>query len=190
MDRKTALITSHSIRIVQLVSGIILIFLGFLAIIGVLAEESGEGVFAALIFCLIIILVGVALIVFSRMRRKLINDFKTYVRVLSKDPEGSISRLATSLSISESEVKENLRKMIEKQYFSNAYIDQERNRVVIKGSQNNFARNGAQVSSSTASSKKVEYVSMVCKNCGGANKIIRGKVSECDYCGSPIGEKK
>jgi len=25
-----------------------------------------------------------------------------------------------------------------------------------------------------------------CRDCGGTNKIVRGSVEECDFCGSPI----
>lgn len=35
-------------------------------------------------------------------------------------------------------------------------------------------------------SKKPVYQSCNCPNCGGINKILKGTVSECDFCGSPL----
>ena len=34
--------------------------------------------------------------------------------------------------------------------------------------------------------KKKEPRIVICKNCGGNNKILDGEVGECEYCGSPI----
>ncbi|MGX8797301.1 hypothetical protein ACR6HW_14710 [Fusibacter sp. JL298sf-3] len=33
---------------------------------------------------------------------------------------------------------------------------------------------------------KPVYQSCNCPNCGGINKILKGTVSECDFCGSPL----
>ncbi len=39
---------------------------------------------------------------------------------------------------------------------------------------------------STPSPKKSEPVVVACKGCGANNKVMRGSVGECEFCGSPI----
>jgi len=38
----------------------------------------------------------------------------------------------------------------------------------------------------TVKQTDAELVTVKCKGCGGINKIQRGAVGECEYCGSPI----
>ena len=41
----------------------------------------------------------------------------------------------------------------------------------------------------TVKQTDAELVTVKCKGCGGINKIQRGAVGECEYCGSPISEE-
>lgn len=34
--------------------------------------------------------------------------------------------------------------------------------------------------------KNKDFTSVICKGCGGINKIKRGSVEECEFCGSPV----
>lgn len=82
--------------------------------------------------------------------------------------------------------------MISKKFFVNAYIDAESNCIVFPGSNNNINAgiNTAQYNvQPNTNQPEIEYTTVTCKSCGGINKIIKGKVSECDFCGSPIKEE-
>jgi uncharacterized protein with PQ loop repeat len=176
---KAAIVISQIIEKLQLIAGIILtILFGLPAIICLFDKKTRAGV---IIVMIILTALGVLLIVFSRKRKKLINDFKTYVQRLSIDPTGSIDNLAAGLGTSQDVVKNNINLMIKKRYFSNAYIDTENNRVVFPIVLEQQPTNAAKSTQSN-----IEYISVTCKSCGGINKMVKGTASECDYCGSPL----
>jgi uncharacterized protein with PQ loop repeat len=176
---KAAIVVSQIIEKLQLIAGIIItILFGLPAIACLFDKKTGAGI---IIVMFILAALGVLLIVFSRKRKKLINDFKTYVQRLSVDPTGSIDNLAAGLGTSQDVVKNNLNMMIKKKYFSNAYIDTENNRVVFP-----IVSEQQQTNAPQASQSSIEYITITCKSCGGINKVIKGTVGECDYCGSPL----
>lgn len=115
----------------------------------------------------IIAAIGVGLIVLSRKRNKLLKKFNEYSKILSMDSTGSIENLANTISTSQDIVKENFKKMINSNYFGNAYIDEKVNRIILPQYNN-------------------ENVTVKCNNCGGINKVIKGKICACDFCGSPL----
>ena len=145
--------------------------------------------FATLIVMCVFVSIGVVLIVLSRRRKKLINNFKDYVVRLSTDPTGSIKNLAESVNTSQDVVRANLQKMIYKKYFAHAYIDEVQNRIVFPTStfHNNIPNNSQQ--SDVLIKQEAEYLAFSCNNCGGVNKIIKGKAQDCEFCGSPLNSK-
>jgi DNA-directed RNA polymerase subunit RPC12/RpoP len=182
-QNKNTLIYSRIIEKVQLCVGAFLVFVFGLGTISVAINKSGLeaitifGIFTGL---------GIWLIVLSNKRKKLINDFTTYVARLSMDPTGSIENLAQSLGMSQDVVINNLQKMIIKKYFVNAYIDSLNNRIVLEHAGDKMNSASDENASNEYNQNEEEYVSVTCKNCGGINKVAKEKVGECEYCGSPI----
>lgn len=74
--------------------------------------------------------------------------------------------------------------MIAAGFFPNGYIDTQHNKLIINN-QNNFQQNQ---NVPTQPQEAVKYVTVQCKGCGAANKIVSGTVSECEFCGSKISE--
>lgn len=184
---KTALVINQIIEKVQLVAGIIILLLfGLCTIMAFYDHELGAGGF--LQFCLVCDVIGLVLIFFSRKRRKLTVDFKKYVTALSGNETGNIDFLAAALNTSPDIVKSNIEKMIKKNLFANAYIDANSNRLVIGGKNQNAAQSRpvSPVINQTPGQQKIEYMTVNCKGCGGVNKVARGAVMECEYCGSMI----
>lgn len=176
---KAAIVVSQIIEKLQLIAGTILtILFGLPGIICLFDKKTSAG---AIIILFIFAALGILLIIFSRKRKKLINDFKTYVQILSVDPKVSIDDLASGLGTSQDVVKNNINLMIKKKYFSNAYIDTENNRVVFP-----VVSEQQQTIAPEAGKSNIEYITVTCKSCGGINKIAKGIVGECDYCGSPL----
>ncbi|WP_455715022.1 hypothetical protein [Anaerosporobacter sp.] len=192
MKSKSALVISKIIEKIQLCVGWFLIIIFGMSTILTLVDRSGikESIISTIFTGL-----GIWLIILSRKRKKLISDFRTYITMLSSDPTGSIENLALNLGTSQDVVINNLQQMIIKKYFVNAYIDSSNNRVVLAhaGVKKNTVPN-AYSNIQTASNpnidkkneKEEEYISVTCKSCGGINKITKGEVGECEYCGSPI----
>lgn len=191
---KTALIVSQITEKMQLILGILILgFFGLGTIGGLTDEELGSDT-AFLVTMIIFDLIGVLLIVLSRLRHKLIKNFKKYVTLLSNDPTGSIANLASALGTSETIVIRNLEKMMKKKYFFNAYIDKGQNRIVLPNREAVPAAQPAEAVSASAdvtpsapvSTGAPEMTTVICKGCGGVNTVPKGGVAECEYCGSGI----
>jgi|LSQX01.1.fsa_nt_gb ribosomal protein S27E len=127
---------------------------------------------------------GVLLITRGTKRKKFIKLFKEYAARLATDPLHSIDQLAAATGVTSETAKKNLFEMINKGYFVNAYIDADRNYLV-------FAQNNDDVSlqkndTERQISSSVEFVTVACPGCGATNKIQKGAVGECEFCGNSI----
>jgi hypothetical protein len=120
-------------------------------------------------------------------RKKLDADFKKYVAQLSADPTGQIENIAAATGTSVDVVKKDLKQLIDKRFFANAYIDEQNNQIVIS-SMINKADNTADMAmpNNGQASTAQEWITCQCPNCGGMNKIVKGMATECDFCGSPL----
>lgn len=197
---KVAIALTKTVSVVQMTIGVFLVFMfSICAIVCLLDKEFMEdsGV-SFLICCLVIVAFAVWLIILSAKKVALINKFKKYVAAVSNDPNGYIPDIAASLGASENEVKKNLELMIKKNFFANAFVDQNSNCIVIANRQSFAANKASQPQTQSAAYapprvalQTAEMVTIKCKGCGGINTIPKGVVVECDYCGSSIkGEQK
>lgn len=160
---KAAIVISDIIQKVQLIVGVFLaVLFGIFSFRSIVDNKRISTILIMFAFFTI----GVLLIICSRKRKTLIENFKIYAPRLSADPTGSIENLALGLGTSQDVVKNNIEKMIKKGYFLDVYIDVENNRVIF-----NIV---------------LEHITVTCKSCGGINKVTKGIVVECDYCGSPL----
>lgn len=180
-----AIVVSKIVEKIQLIIGIgITFFFGAIAIWSTFDHEYDE-LYVVITFY-IIFAIGILLIALSIKRHKLIKNFKTYVTILSEDPTGSIDNLATPLNVSVDKVRKDLQLMIDKKYFVNAYVDLETNRIIFPSSDVETSEKVKQNKTADEQYKAKDYISVTCKNCGGINKITKGQVGECEYCGSII----
>jgi len=187
---KAAVIVSAIIGKVQLIIGIAITLLFGLMIIGLLTDgefRSSMGVGGA-IFIFLFFALGIWLILLGKKRSKLIKTFKSYVSRLSTDPTGSIDQLASSSSTSVDIVNKNLNEMIKKKYFVNAFIDKDRNCIIFphySQSQTQTQTQGT-LNRTQTQNQAIEFATVSCKGCGATNKVAKGSVGECDFCGSQI----
>ena len=178
---KAAIVVSQIIATVQVIFGIISILLG---VIGIITYASSGFDILEIIILLIFFGFATLLLVFSNRRKKLARLFKLYVSILSKDGNGSLSNLALTTKSSVNEVQDNLLKMINKNYFKNAYIDL--NTLSIVFPNHIQVASAAEVNVRNTVNSSPEFHTLTCKGCGGVNRIVMGQVGECEYCGSPI----
>ncbi len=123
---------------------------------------------------------GISLIVFGRKRMKLIDEFRRYQILLSTNSTGSIVSLANAINSPKEEVIKKLNLMIKRKFFKDVYIDIASECILP----------GTKVVSKRKIEEKQNFITVACDNCGASNKIINGKVGECEYCGSPLSWKK
>lgn len=174
---KVAVVVSRLVGMAQLMAGSFLVVVFGISTIIYLANPSfrwiGKGFF---IFCLVVDFIGMILILASRRTKKLIEEFKKCVSVISVENNGNIEELALTIGKPEKRMKKDIELMIKRNYFANAYINHETNTLVIGSASN--------VDVSEAINK--EYVECVCKNCGAKINVLKGRSSACDYCGTPL----
>lgn len=197
MDNVNSIILfNRIISIVQMILGVPIAFLFSVTLIGFMFDppfRKDMGI-SGFIMMLILDAIGIALVVFSRRRSKLLKEFRKYVVFIQGNPDGSLDRLAANVGTSVEVVRENLKKMIKKNYFREAYIDFQANRLIIEGFTTNPAPSSYPTSVSLnkggRSVVQKQVVPVTCKNCGGINRIDEGSVVECEFCGSPISSDK
>lgn len=142
---------------------------------------------APIIFGLVVFAGGIALLVWGIRKMRLINTFKTYVRVLAEDPQRSVRSIASATNTPIEKVKANIRKMIACGYFSNATFN-EGTECLIFGRGNTYEvlemmeeeANEAYLEAQ----KPVDLIPVTCPGCGAKNGVPRGKTIRCEYCGS------
>ncbi|WMJ86053.1 hypothetical protein [Anaerocolumna sp. MB42-C2] len=166
-----------------LLGAMIATLFGLVALVGMFDHEE-DGAAIIIIISWLFTALGLWLIQLGRKRKILLKNFREYVTRLSLDPTGSIENLAASINTSQDVVKDNLQIMINKKFFVDAYIDEINNRVVFQTG----VREVPQYNEfeSNIQNQYAEYVTVTCKSCGGINKVLKDKVGECEYCGSPI----
>lgn len=186
-NSKAAIIKSRIIEKLQLIFGMIILLLFGLCTIMALVDSSLSGS-GMLPFCIFFDVIGILLIILSSRRKILIEKFKKYVAVISVDQTGSIANIAAVTGISENVVKKDLSLMIKRKYFVDAYIDEHTNCIVVSGLKNSASTTveSEQSQQTDHTETEVQYVTVTCKNCGGINKVVKGKVCECDFCGSAL----
>ena len=165
-------------------SGKIITAIGwFLAICGGLAMLGMDEGFDTSTFIGVIVFLGggVGLILLGKKMKRLAKKYKNYITIVVNQGETNIQNIANITGIPYETVKADLEIMIDKKFFSNAYIDLGKGCIVIE-------HRGSYVTATGISSVRVEtkFVVVQCKNCSATNKVVSGSVGECEYCGSMI----
>ena len=109
-------------------------------------------------------------------------NVKQYLSIIVNGNVRQLDTIASTTGKSYDVVHKDVKKMIDKGYLKNAYIDEGMREVVLPNSapvpQNN-------VNVATANSAPVQSKIVACPCCG-ANNTIYGDIGECEYCGSPL----
>lgn len=180
---KVAIVVSQIIEKIEMICGGVGVAFFTSIILYCIFDDVKDGVDVIIIF-LVIDLLCVWVILWGIRRKKMRLEFMKYVTYLSNDPTGSLENIAAAAGTSVDIAKKNIDYMLKRKFFNNAYLDEGNNRLVLSSAEhieiNSPAAYNAQPQKTPA------YVSLKCPNCGGANKVIQGAITECEYCGSPL----
>ncbi|AFQ46418.1 hypothetical protein [Desulfosporosinus meridiei] len=156
------------------VIGWIFVFIGSTGVISTYSSTSQNfvGKTAAIMF----LIGGITLIIWGVKLQKQSLRYSKYSALIIDQNISSLDNIASATSLNYDEVKKDLQKMLSKNYFIGAYINESSGEILLPKSKANRTYN-------QSSSEKVP---IVCKSCGANNIVIAGRVSECEYCGSPI----
>lgn len=173
--------TLRVVGVLQLIFGWLLTVVFGVTAIGGFAEIKSWDDFGADITCLLIAAATSLLIISGTKKMKLIKRFRSYSSQLDADPVKSIDTLADSIGISVAKATKNIKSMMGHGLFPNAYIDRYSNCLVFTNPQKPQPQ-----SYSNGAVLPVSFTTVQCQGCGAKNKIERGGVGECEFCGSSL----
>lgn len=159
--------------------GITCYVISVLYIIGCLESSF---TFADLVIIVVFAVGGYCLCRVAKKAKIEAENVKQYLSIIVNGNVRQIDAICSTTGKSYDEVKNDIRKMIEKGYLKNAYIDESARKVVLPTANVAPAVN-VQEASESAPAVKAHIVA--CPYCGANNTII-GDIGECEYCGSPL----
>ena len=190
MKVNTKAISGRITEVLQFASGGFLVGLFGLAILGFLVSEDHSET-AALWMCIVLVAVGAVLIFLGCRQHRFLGDFSKYSALLDRKDRYCVEDIASMTNTSVKRVRANLDRMMRRNYFPDAHWDEERQCIIFhnripgqKPEQKHVQPDQQRVAAATGES--VQMVSVICKSCGGFNKIPKGRTMECEYCGSTI----
>ena len=127
--------------------------------------------------CLFFGAIAVAGIIMSVLTRRYDMMLKKYLTVIAS--ESKIEAIATIMGKNYDEVKKTVKKIIDRGYLKNAYLNESTGEVVFNAPDTNVTSAGA-----ANDMDKNERV-VICPGCGAKN-IVSGAVGECEFCGTPL----
>ena len=127
----------------------------------------------------ILAVIAAVILINGAFRFRLIHEMREYIPILSSDPEGSVKNLSLRMGIPEDAAAKRLRKMLRKGYIKGAYYDASSGKFIFLNKKVIYRQDMSSVGSSS-------IVTVECENCGVLNKVSKGGVKRCDFCGEKI----
>ena len=152
---------------------------------------------------IIIFIIAIVMIVQGVKKRKLIKRFREYADIIYRDEGITVDDLAKYCGNSYNFVMKDLKYMIENRFFGGISINEKTNEIKVPRKKThyydpkpekveNFEEEGTTIKTNKHDNeiyKKKEETGpkvIICKGCGAKNVIEHGKISQCEYCGSPL----
>lgn len=115
-------------RILTFIFGIIFALFGLLYLFTNLSSMDGT----LLVFGLICLCGGVAMVVWAKKRKKLINDLREFMKILSCDESGSLANVSSAMNRPIEKIKAEVNKLIKLEFLQGVFIDEASN-CLVKG---------------------------------------------------------
>lgn len=139
-------------RILTLIFGIIFAILGVLFAFTIGATDD---VATIIEMSLILLCGGVAMIIWAKKRKKLINDMREFMKILSCDENGCLNSISSATNRPIEEIKNEINKLIKLEFLQGVFIDESCN-CLVKG--NGEVNLKSRAYTSPQSSSKTESV--------------------------------
>lgn len=120
-------------------------------------------------------------------RLRMENKARNYANVIGDTAMISISDIAGSVRVAESQVEKDFQWLIKKNFLVDAYIDYDDHALIFREA---YGKLMEQKAREERARKNIVYLSVSCKCCNGITQIEKGKSGTCSYCGAPIGIAK
>ncbi len=150
-----------------------------IAVMGVFSWTSlmEDGVISGTLGMLFYVSLGLTLVYFGKKSSIRAIQYKKYIDIIVNKRVRSIATISSAIPVSHDIAIKDIQEMINKGFFEDAYINYHRDEIV-------FA-NEAEVEG-RVKNHKVEMIAVPCNGCGANNKVEKGQVDNCQYCGSLV----
>ncbi|WP_040211136.1 DUF2975 domain-containing protein [Clostridium polynesiense] len=175
-DKSSAFKVSKLLEII----GWFLAVMGILFVIGVISDPEipvGDISFGIVLF----VGGGIALILLGKSIKKKAQRYKEYIAMIVNQRITSIDEIASAIPTSYDMAKRDIQDMIDKNFFTNAYINDNTRKLVLPKIVDYKINSGI-----NANSDNDENINVTCSGCGAVNSLNKGKSEECEFCGSPL----
>lgn len=184
LDKSAVLKNSKTIKIVGIIFIVLSVIFSVMLITG---EIEGSNSVVDDILTLVFLVIGGVFMIYTSKKLQLQGEkFKKYISIVINNEETSIDNIASAMNVSYEEAVNDLKIMIDKGYFLNAYVDLGSREFVIRKKQYEPINVKKNSSFNEVKEEKPKMKVVVCRNCGGNNTILEGEISECEFCGSPL----
>lgn len=186
-DKSVVLKNSKTVKIVGIVFIALSIIYIIMGLTGELKDSKGNAPVGIIIIVILFFGCGGVFMIRTSKKMQLQGEkFKKYISIVINNNETSIDNIASAMNVSYEEAINDLKIMIDKGYFLNAYVDLGSREFVIRKKQYEPIDVKKNSSVNEVKEEKPKMKVVVCKNCGGNNTILEGEISECEFCGSPL----
>lgn len=161
-----------------------LIVFGGMGFLGMLLDTSGdsEGALGGAIIVIAMLVGGILLLRKVSKTKKIAVKYKKYIDIVANQNIRSIDNISSAVGLPYDIVAKDLQDMINIGYLKDAYINQGNREIILKQHEPVQYTQASVVGQVAAVQTKVAR----CTGCGANNVVTVGKVSECEYCGTPI----
>jgi len=172
---------SEKKREVKIESGIRHLILSLLLIVG-----GGIWLLNGAWFGLVFITCGIILFIYSRKIKNKGMRFRRYIDLIVNQGITSVDDIVSVTNVEHKIVVAELREMLTLSFFPGAYLDEVRNAVIFREDEERKAQEMARSGKNRDSLPQARESVVTCGSCGANNKVVIGKVTECQYCGALI----
>lgn len=164
-------------------AGWFMIIVGILNIFAIVTEgakASTDDIAPAVIICFGS---GMGFLSIAAMKKKKAHIYHRYISIIEKRETSSMDAIAASTHVPYEVVRKDLQTLIHKGFLSGIRINDAQRKII-------YSQDGAAAydirNSGPHMPQTSEMAVVVCNGCGANNKIAKGAVGECEFCGSPI----
>lgn len=126
---------------------------------------------------------GAGLIILGQRSKKNAAKIKKYISLIVNQEITSIDDIAAAMALPYEITQKDIQKMIDKGYLVGAYINDITREIVLPSKHKQDYKKHEDID---ANKPNVQMLVVTCKGCGANNKVKKGSVSECEFCGSPV----
>lgn len=167
------------------VLGWILVSIGALYISLLFTTDNAEGFTSVIIAFIflggIFIVPGLRVLYGARKMKQKGMRYNRYYHIIN-GKVSSIAEIARSAAVPPKVALTDIQEMIDCGFFPGAYIDLNRQEIILPGSRNNIH----QVILNQSNQKEKRKKAINCPNCGANGVVTEGTATECEYCGTPL----